>query len=85
MITKKQKDALDRGRDIRDTRGALAVLIRIASKYPHPFAGSGAIQDALIFLKLFHNRQFGKKTCKKCKTEHSNPLDYYCNKCNEVI
>ena len=85
MVTKKQKDALERGSDIRATRCALGMITCLSDKYPQLFAGSGAVQDAIIFLRLFHNRQFGKKTCKKCKTEHDNPLTYYCNKCNEVM
>jgi hypothetical protein len=86
MITAKQEEALARGRDIRAARCVLALLTYLRSKYPQPFAGSGAIQDAILFAKLFHNRQFGKAKCKECKIEElDNPLSVLCLKCSKEV
>ena len=84
MVTVKQKMALDRGNDIRDTRCAIEKLYHLISAY-RSMAGGSSLSLAMAHLISFHNTQFGAAKCKICGNPCENPVDALCNNCIQEL
>lgn len=85
-ISPKQRAALQRGRYVRNTRGALALLRYLLYCYQSTDAGYSYLVKAIENITDWHNQQFGPAKCAICKQPVLlDPLQYICTKCRGEV